>query len=293
MAKSERVFGEIDGIKPGASFPTRQAAGAAGVHRPLQAGICGGKDGAESIVVSGGYPDDIDFGDVLIYTGHGGQHPTTKRQVADQDLNDSGNLGLAISMREGLPVRVVRGAGGDPKYSPAWGYEYAGLYRVTDCWQQLGTDGFMMVMFRLERTASPPEFEDATSEVPDSETRRRASMTQRIVRNTAVAIAVKTLHNYTCQICTIRLITPAGPYAEGAHIRALGTPHDGPDRADNLLCLCPNCHVMFDSGAIAIDPDDLTVRDAGKALGTLRTVPKHSIDRNHIAYHTTMHAGLA
>jgi hypothetical protein len=30
-------------------------------------------NGAESIVVSGGYKDDNDFGDVIVYTGHGGQ----------------------------------------------------------------------------------------------------------------------------------------------------------------------------------------------------------------------------
>lgn len=31
--------------------------------------------GADSIVVSGGYPDDADYGDEIIYTGHGGRDP--------------------------------------------------------------------------------------------------------------------------------------------------------------------------------------------------------------------------
>jgi hypothetical protein len=54
-------------------------------HRQLQAGIAGSAaEGAHSIVVSRGYEDDDDFGDLIIYTGQGGNDPATKRQVADQ-----------------------------------------------------------------------------------------------------------------------------------------------------------------------------------------------------------------
>ena len=54
------------------------------LHRPLQAGICGtGKTGAESIVLNGGYEDDVDSGDEIICTGHGGNDPATGQQVAD------------------------------------------------------------------------------------------------------------------------------------------------------------------------------------------------------------------
>jgi hypothetical protein len=69
-------------------------------------------------VVSGGYIDDEDFGDELIYTGHGGNDPATKQQIADQELDAPGNAGLARSQLDGLPVRVIRGASGDPAYSP-------------------------------------------------------------------------------------------------------------------------------------------------------------------------------
>jgi hypothetical protein len=37
----------------------------------------GSQTGAESIVVSGGYEDDEDHGDTIIYTGHGGNDPQT------------------------------------------------------------------------------------------------------------------------------------------------------------------------------------------------------------------------
>jgi len=55
-------------------YANRRALRAAGIHRALQAGIVGTRAaGAESIVLSGGYEDDKDFGNMIIYTGHGGR----------------------------------------------------------------------------------------------------------------------------------------------------------------------------------------------------------------------------
>ena len=69
-----RVFGDIPTFPPGSIFSSRKELSFAGIHPPLQAGISGsGKDGADSIVISGGYEDDHDYGDMIIYTGHGGQ----------------------------------------------------------------------------------------------------------------------------------------------------------------------------------------------------------------------------
>ena len=62
---SDRVFGEISGVPVGTVFASRKELSRAGVHRPTQAGISGAQDeGADSIVLSGGYEDDTDFGDV-------------------------------------------------------------------------------------------------------------------------------------------------------------------------------------------------------------------------------------
>jgi putative restriction endonuclease len=64
---TERYFGEVGGAPQGTAWPNRDAVAHAGVHRPKQSGICGsGVDGAESIVVSGGYEDDEDYGDQII-----------------------------------------------------------------------------------------------------------------------------------------------------------------------------------------------------------------------------------
>jgi putative restriction endonuclease len=105
---AQRVFGAIPGVAEGTTFPGRRELADAGVHRPLEAGISGGQsEGADSIVVSGGYEDDKDFGDEIIYTGHGGRDSSGK-SISDQTFT-RGNRALAVSADQGLPVRVVRG----------------------------------------------------------------------------------------------------------------------------------------------------------------------------------------
>ena len=70
---------------------------------------------------------------------------------------------------------------------------------------------------------------------------------------------VKKLYEDACQVCGVRLEIPGGAVSEGAHIRSLGRPHSGPDTVDNVLCLCPNHHTLFDEGGIYVS-DDLRVR---------------------------------
>ncbi|MEU7730664.1 HNH endonuclease signature motif containing protein [Streptomyces sp. NPDC040724] len=44
------------------------------------------------------------------------------------------------------------------------------------------------------------------------------------------------------------LPSPRHRYSEATHIRA--REDNGPDIVENLLCLCPTCHVLFDAGAL-------------------------------------------
>ena len=56
---TQRTFGKIATVPVVSVFPDLAALAAAGVHRPLVAGISGSeKEGADSIVMSGGYEDD-------------------------------------------------------------------------------------------------------------------------------------------------------------------------------------------------------------------------------------------
>ncbi|MFI6337108.1 YDG/SRA domain-containing protein [Streptomyces sp. NPDC050535] len=69
------MIGDVPNVEAGQEFSTRRQAG---VHRSLQASICWTKQtGAESIVVSGGYKND--YGEVIVYTGHGGQNGSATR----------------------------------------------------------------------------------------------------------------------------------------------------------------------------------------------------------------------
>jgi putative restriction endonuclease len=103
----------------------------------------------------------------------------------------------------------------------------------------------------------------------------------RLVYESEATRQLKILYHHRCQICGVRLGTPAGPYAEAAHIRPLAAPHHGPDTPDNLLCLCPNHHVLFDMGGVAI-ADDFTL--LGQE-GDLTVDFRHRINKAHLRYH--------
>ncbi|MFE8968274.1 HNH endonuclease [Streptomyces albogriseolus] len=90
----------------------------------------------------------------------------------------------------------------------------------------------------------------------------------------------------SCQICATTLVLPSPRhrYSEAAHIRA--KEDGGPDLTENLLCLCPNCHVRFDGGALVLT-DDLTVVDTVKdRLGAkLKRHQWHYINPDHVRHH--------
>jgi putative restriction endonuclease len=288
--------GHIEGIPVGAWFADRGALQEATIHRPGEAGICGRQHtGAESIVVSGGYPEDEDYGDLIVYTGQGGYDRRGGPQVRNQ-LIARGNAALVTSYVNETPARVIRGSGGDPAYSPDSGFRYDGLFKVERFWSEPGRSGFLVWRYQLRRLedldavpglgAVPVE-----ASLPDSRPEgngrpgRRAAVTQRVVRSTAVAEWVKRAHGNSCQICGEELSTPRGTYAEAAHIRPLGRPHDGPDRPENILCLCANHHILFDYGAIWVAETGAVISHRGRSLGRLRLAPSHEVADEHLGYH--------
>jgi putative restriction endonuclease len=280
-----RIFGEIEGITVGTEFASRSDLAASGIHKPTQAGISGSTTaGADSIVVSGGYEDDEDYGDYLIYGGQAGADPNTKHQIIDAELN-RGNLALVVSYNKGLPVRVTRGLG-----SRQHTYRYDGLYLVERWWADRGKTGFKIYRFALRKIDDKP-ISTPAGELPlpssNQEPDRVESYTTRIVRDTLAAEAVKEAHHHVCQTCSILIERPGGAYAEGAYIRPLGRPHNGPDTADNILCLCPNCHVLFDGWAFAIEDDGILL---GALDGNLNEVETHAVNREHLTYHRRLYS---
>ena len=242
------------------------------------AGIAGNRTtGAVAIVLNGAYADDEDRGDIVIYTGEGGNEGG--RQVRDQVLK-LGNSWLVQSYDDQVPVRVVRGKAAEWN-PPTHGYRFDGLYMVKRWWPATGESGFRIFLYQLERAdvvQLPP--------MGNGPAPRATTTGERIIRDTTRAGQVKKWHDWTCQVCGLRLTTQGGPYAESAHIRPLGRPDDGPDVESNMLCLCPNDHKRFDGGAIVVTDDFMVVEVAtGTTLGPLRMTRRHNIDVEQLAFH--------
>ncbi|KAF4574753.1 hypothetical protein EYR36_006103 [Pleurotus pulmonarius] len=176
-----KTIGHIKGVPVGKTFENRQKCSAYGVHAPWQAGIHGtAEDGAYSVVLSGGYPDDVDHGDFITYTGSGGRTYGTAdkkawegEQTGDQTWT-MGNLALKRSFELKRPVRVIRGSGLGSRYAPAEGYRYDGLYMVVKAERALGKQGFMMCKFEFSRLPHQPPLPTPGLTFVDTKKRKRA-----------------------------------------------------------------------------------------------------------------------
>ena len=111
---------------------------------------------------------------------------------------------------------------------------------------------------------------------PPSQPKRVLQHVSRVIRDTAISSELKLLYDHFCQLCGTRLMFYGRRYSEAHHIRPLGAPHDGSDTRDNLLCVCPNCHVLLDYAAVPIQLD---------ALKHLR----HPISAANVEYHNLLH----
>ena len=183
---------------------------------------------------------------------------------------------------------MTRGPGAG-EHGPSSGYRYDGIYFVEQWWE--GTDPDSGVRIFLYRLRKDPEGgrEKSDGGPPGGPTEERYSTVQRLVRNTAVTEWVKKAHRHRCQVCGIELVTPGGNYAEGAHIRPRGRPHSGPDEASNVLCLCPNHHVLFNRGAIYVNADlEIVERASDEIRGKLRIVKGHDPSLTQLAYHRAL-----
>ena len=286
MASRPIIFGEIEKIEEVHRFLDRKQMMPTSFHRNWGAGIDGnGNDGTAAIVLSGGYEDDEDNGDEIIYTDTEGNDPNSRKQIEDQSWDNRGNAGLLRSMDQGLPVRVIRGDQHKSKFSPKSGYTYAGLYSVIDAWEERGKSEFRICRFRLVYCGENllrGSVESIELDYKKKESKRKEGTVLRIVRDTKISRDIKKLYNFKCQVCGTAIKTKKGFYAEGAHIRPLGKPHNGDDCIDNILCLCPNHHVMLDKGSIYIGND---FKLLGELSGELYVNSKHEINIDNLTHH--------
>ncbi|WVZ05138.1 hypothetical protein V8G54_018484 [Vigna mungo] len=157
---SKKHIGLVSGVEIGDIFYFRFELCLVGLHSPSMAGIdyIGTKTSQEeeplavSIVSSGGYEDDVEDGDVLIYSGQGGVN--RDKGESDQKL-ERGNLALDNSARRGNEVRVIRGL--KDLYHPTGKvYVYDGLYKIQDSWVDKSKSGFNVFKYKLGRLPGQP-----------------------------------------------------------------------------------------------------------------------------------------
>lgn len=276
----------MSGVPVGSRFRNRRSLYESGVHRDIQRDISvGGYPdlGAESVVLASQIDDHIDLGEVVYYAGSGGRD-RSGRQVADQTMTGV-NRSLAQNVESLLPVRVIRTTPGE--------FEYGGLFVVEDAFVTRSHGGPLICRYRLRLTDEESDSVDigeayARMRVPS----RRLTTHFRLVRDAQVPADVKELYDFTCQVCGVRLDTLGGPYAEGAHLVPLGGDANGPDHISNVLCLCPNHHVLLDHGAIFLNDDWMVIDRQGTVIAELVIHPEHGLEREFARLHRRLFGAI-
>ncbi|KAJ6304353.1 hypothetical protein OIU77_018091 [Salix suchowensis] len=151
----KKRVGAVPGVEIGDIFFFRMELCTIGLHAPIMAGIdymsvkisLDEEPIAVSIVSSGGYKDDVEDDDGLIYSGQG--------KEMDQKL-ERGNLALEKSLHRGNDIRVIRGIKdvGNPTGKV---YVYDGLYRIQESWVEKGKSGSNVFRYKLGRLPGQPD----------------------------------------------------------------------------------------------------------------------------------------
>lgn len=98
-----------------------------------------------------------------------------------------------------------------------------------------------------------------------------------ILRKKNLVEKIKKLYNNTCQLCKTQVVIGENKYySEVHHIISLGKPHNGVDAIENMICVCPNCHIELDFKAIPLNENMLKLT-------------RHTISLKSIEYHNSLY----
>eukprot|EP00899_Mesostigma_viride_P015814 jgi/Mesvir1/24233/Mv10940-RA.4 len=165
----DKRIGEVPGIPVGQTFVYRAELAVVGLHSHWLAGIdviCAQKSRfkktiAISCVMSGGYSGDRDDGEVVIYTGAGGQNSSSKH-ISGQKMAGA-NVALKNNIETKSPVRLIRGRP-DESTSTKKVYTYDGLYQVMRTWSESLPEhegGHLVYKFELRRVKGQAPLSEA------------------------------------------------------------------------------------------------------------------------------------
>lgn len=170
-------YGPVPGVPVGTTWKFRVQVSEAGVHRPHVGGIHGRvQDGAYSLVLAGGFEDEVDRGEEFTYTGSGGRDLSGNKRIGEHSFDQTlthMNRALASNCdaplddkvgaesrnwRAGKPVRVIRSSKGRriSQFAPEEGNRYDGIYKVVKYWPEQGKCGYLVWRYLLRRDDEEP-----------------------------------------------------------------------------------------------------------------------------------------
>jgi len=207
-----------------------------------------------------------------------------------------GTAVLKSQFKESVKSEKEKYGHGNPFYTPDGGFELGDI----DRWQK--RKPIEEMIGRLHFIKNKQEFwvhlQGGITEilVKDFEIitqegiERAKNITYRVKRDANLSNKIKLLYQNKCQICgeSIKLKTDSY-YSEVHHLQPLGGEHKGRDSEENMIVVCPNHHVEFDYGVIAINPETMesTHKDSNNHFNNKRVIinPKHKLSPKFLKYH--------
>lgn len=205
---------------------------------------------------------------------------TMQGETYGDSLKKQGLLALAVWTKETSKPAITGLIVDKSKYMPGVGYfELFGKTSEDFAWwtsEVKRSKSYDWSQFVTPRIQEPPKANDLES--PG----RVEVTTSRVIRDTALSKRIKSLHNHECQVCgKFIALSDGARYSEAHHIKPLGSPHNGPDVAENLICVCPNHHAELDFAARPL------------VLSDIRQKAGHSISEEYVRYHNVVLRGAA
>jgi len=239
----------------------------------------------------GRYVDDIGT-DRFTYVGEDPQGPGVDNPGQEDQELKRGNAALREAIDNPLPIFLFF----QPDDTDTW--EFRGLVEVVSFEYKPQGERYVYE-FTLERNETSLVGEgtgftsdvslDESERVPDvSPPPRTESTLSRVVRNSPLVQQLKRTYDYECQVCGEKRQKEDRGYAEGHHLRPLGSPHHGPDEQGNILVLCPNHYADFDYGMMSVDPETYEIThsyDSEVDGRELALHPDHELDSRYLEYH--------